>query len=159
MESFSILTYGVVLIIVGLGLYFWFKRPVFMKIITVVDGDTYIALNKKGKKIKIRLKGVDCPEIGQKGGLNAKTFCEKKVLKKWVKVLRFGSDRYGRCVAEIKFGNSLRRDLGDELVQAGLAYPLKNASYKQRILYTAAMLTRKGVHRDIFKMKPWNWRK
>lgn len=146
-------------LLLGVGLFVWRKLPRQIKIITVVDGDTFIGINRKGRKIKIRLKGVDCPELGQKGGLNAKAFCQNKINKKWVYALFDGVDRYGRKVAQIRYGNSFRRDLGDDLISAGLAYPLKNASFKQKIFYAGAFFKRKGIHRYFFKVKPWTWRK
>ncbi len=48
------------------------------KVVHVADGDT-ITVERDGKKVKIRLYGIDTPEKSQWYGQNAKTFTSSQV--------------------------------------------------------------------------------
>ena len=50
-------------------------------IIRISDGDTVILEDSKGVKHKIRLDGIDAPEIGQKYGMESKIYLEDLYLK------------------------------------------------------------------------------
>ena len=67
----------------------------------VIDGDTYIINNTK-----VRLFGVDAPELKQEFGLEAKEFVEHLILHKRVLVVLKSKDRYNRQVAEIYINGS-----------------------------------------------------
>ena len=51
------------------------------KVVHVADGDTITVL-KDGKRIKVRLYGIDTPEKAQWYGQNAKTFTSAQVMGK-----------------------------------------------------------------------------
>lgn len=55
------------------------------KVVHVADGDTITVL-RDGKKVKIRLYGIDTPEKAQWYGQNAKTFTSAQVMGKTVDV-------------------------------------------------------------------------
>lgn len=67
----------------------------------VVDGDTLIVA-RRGGEFRIRLYGVDCPELRTDAGLRAKALVERLALGKKVRLLLRGQDRYGRTVAEVR---------------------------------------------------------
>ena len=90
------------------------------KVVGVTDGDTLLVMHQ-GVAEKIRLAGVDCPEIGQEYGSRAKKFTADLVFGKKVKVLVKGKDKSGkRVVAEVLLQQG--DNLGHELVRAGLAW-------------------------------------
>jgi endonuclease YncB( thermonuclease family) len=72
----------------------------------VVDGDTLKVRIDLGFDVwrveKIRLRGVDTPELGTPGGKKAKTFVEKTLADAPFVVLRtYKTDRYSRYVADV----------------------------------------------------------
>jgi len=90
----------------------------------VHDGDT-ISVLKASRAVKIRLEGIDCPELGQDFGTRAKQFTSTLVFAKDVQVKEYYADRYGRMVARIYVEG---RDSSLELLRAGLAWHFKKYS-------------------------------
>jgi endonuclease YncB( thermonuclease family) len=101
----------------------------------VVDGDTVNVVTNEGTKLKVRLYGIDAPEIrhvnkragvvskpGQPYGEEAYRALEGKVLRKKVRVQVMDIDRYHRMVAVLYFGN---RDINREMVKEGWAWAYK----------------------------------
>jgi endonuclease YncB( thermonuclease family) len=80
---------------------------------------------KAGRAVKIRLEGIDCPELGQDFGTRAKQFTSGMVFGKDVEVKEDNLDMYGRMVARIYVEG---KDLCLELVRAGLAWHYKHYS-------------------------------
>jgi len=89
------------------------------KVVGVSDGDTITVLQNR-TPIKVRLHGIDCPEIGQDFGSRAKAFASEIVFGQVVKVMPRETDRYGRTVADVILVDG--RILNHELVRAGLAW-------------------------------------
>ena len=89
------------------------------KVVGVSDGDTITVLQNR-TPIKVRLHGIDCPEIGQDFGSRAKAFTSELVFGQVVKVVPRGIDRYRRTVADVILVDG--RILNHELVKAGLAW-------------------------------------
>jgi micrococcal nuclease len=89
------------------------------KVVGVSDGDTITVLQNR-TPIKVRLHGIDCPEIGQDFGSRAKAFASEIVFGQVVKVVPRETDRYGRTVADVILVDG--RILNHELVRAGLAW-------------------------------------
>ena len=87
------------------------------KVVGVSDGDTITVLQNR-TPIKVRLHGIDCPEIGQDFGSRAKAFTSELVFGQVVKVVPRDTDRYGRTVADVILADG--RILNHELVRAGL---------------------------------------
>jgi micrococcal nuclease len=90
------------------------------KVINVIDGNTFEMIAEDNENYKIKLYGIDCPEIGQEFGEKAKMFLAKKVLDKIVRVTIQGKDRWG-----IRLGIILIEGTSDpryELLNAGLAW-------------------------------------
>ena len=90
----------------------------------VIDGDT-IEVKKGATKIIVRLVGVDAPEAsrkkhepGQPYSQQAIQHLNKLVLNRTVDVKTFGTDRYGRALAEVFVGGN---NVNLEMVKAGLA--------------------------------------
>jgi micrococcal nuclease len=68
------------------------------KVVHVADGDTITVL-RDGKKIKVRLYGIDTPESKQWYGQNAKTFTSAQVMGKMVDVQEIDVDHYSEVDA------------------------------------------------------------
>jgi micrococcal nuclease len=122
-----------------------------MLLVTVIDGDTYMAVDLRGKRRKLRLYGVDCPELSQQFGSDAKLRVQQLSTNRWGKVRLRGKDKYHRFLADVRIEGI---DLGYALVRDGLAYPL-STSFRLRLAYLWATVLRKGVHSVWFSKKPW----
>lgn len=66
----------------------------------VYDGDT-VTLTSEKTKTKIRLYGIDAPEIAQPYGKESRNHLRKKILYKNVEVKVNGKDRYKRTIGTI----------------------------------------------------------
>lgn len=110
------------------------------------DGDTlrvkHLGLTGRGEKktLVIRIYAVDAPET-PKFGKPGQPFCDeatamaKKLVGRTVNVKLLSRDRYGRAVARVTYyENFKKRDLSDDLLQAGLArvYRAGGAQYDGR---------------------------
>jgi endonuclease YncB( thermonuclease family) len=94
------------------------------KVTRVYDGDTFRAVGHD-IEIKVRLAGIDAPEMsrkknesGQPFSTKAKQFLSGMILNKEVDIEGYGIDRYGRQLAVVFVGGM---DVNLELVKAGLA--------------------------------------
>ena len=71
-------------------------------VIRVVDGDTlHVRPDTGGRPHKIRMAGMDAPEICQSGGRSARDALARRVLHRRVEVITRASDDYGRDVARV----------------------------------------------------------
>lgn len=104
------------------------ESPTWMTDLTVetcTDGDTCRLKTQTGQTVKVRLVGIDAPEISKKKGrdrqpmsLESKTLINQWIQGKKVKVRNFGTDMYNRTLGEIIFE---KRNINLELVRSGLA--------------------------------------
>ena len=128
------------------------------QVISVHDGDS-LTVNHADRKIKIRLQGIDCPELGQAFGKKAKEAAVRLVKGKTVAVKPVGKDKYGRTLANVVLKDS--RSLNQELVRLGYAWWLRKYSKDQTLgkLETKARKGRLGLWAQEKPVPPWEWRK
>ncbi len=89
-------------------------------VIYVVDGDTvHVRPVAGGVLHKIRILGMDAPEICQAGGVASRQALQERVLKRFVTVRMQGIDVYGRDLATIYLS---REDVGKWMVRRGHAW-------------------------------------
>jgi endonuclease YncB( thermonuclease family) len=125
----------------------------------VPDGDT-IHIEKDLKKIKIRLYGIDCPEIKQSGGVSAKKRAKELISDERIKVEKKGYDRYGRMVGRVFVKGDI--DLGLKLVSEGLCWWYKKYARNDLDLEGAETKARSkkiGIWSRNNSLPPWEWRK
>jgi micrococcal nuclease len=119
----------------------------------VSDGDTLIAVSENVTRLRLRLLGIDAPEIphgakgGQPFGQEARQFLERLVAGRSIRVETFGPDVYKRILAVVWVGDI---NVNLELVRAGLAERYRGArcqAYCRELLEaeTQAMRTRTGM--------------
>jgi endonuclease YncB( thermonuclease family) len=117
--------FGVMLIL--LALFIWIPTTAsagLFKVVRVYDGDTVKAVGHD-IEIKVRLVGIDAPETskrklepGQPFGRKAEKYLAQLVLNKTVDIKGYGSDRYGRILAEIYIDD---KNINLEMVKTGYA--------------------------------------
>jgi endonuclease YncB( thermonuclease family) len=85
-----------------------------------MDGDT-VLLVRHGQlePVKLRIDGIDAPEICQPGGAQARDTMIRLALRKSVEVDDRGQDIYGRQVGRLSVDGV---DLGAEMVRSGMAW-------------------------------------
>ncbi len=127
------------------------------RVVGVHDGDTITVLQSE-RQYKIRLDGIDAPELRQAYGQVAKRFASDFAFGKTARVEVHGVDRYGRYLGEVFVGGlSLNR----ELVRLGLAWHYKQYSKDPILakLELEARARRIGLWKDAAPEPPWDYRK
>jgi endonuclease YncB( thermonuclease family) len=123
----------------------------------ISDGDTIFVM-KNGKAAKVRLEGIDCPELSQDFGTRAKQFTSSMVFRKTVIIKEYSRDTYGRMVVRVYIDGL---DLSLELVKAGLAWYF-NAFTSDPALAAAEKAARKqkiGLWSMPNPIPPWVYRR
>lgn len=138
----------------------------------VHDGDTVTVLDDNHKQHKIRLAGIDAPELKQAFGARSKQNLAALVFGRQVIVEWDKRDRYTRIVGKVwvqpsdcpTCGKTL--DAGHAQVISGLAWwyraYAKEQSAEDQGRYESAedeaRLRKWGLWRDAAPLPPWGWR-
>ena len=144
--------------------FFPVLADIFHGIVTSAhDGDTLTLQTDAGTK-KVRLAGIDAPELKQPFGPESRDALRQSVLNQSVTVDANKQDRYGRAVGKVLLNGE---DVNLKLVSAGLAWVytdyVKELSVEDREQYraaeTAANDARIGLWQDEQPVAPWTYRK
>ena len=134
-----------------------FLPPYQATVVAVHDGDTITV--RSTETVKIRLYGVDAPELKQPHGQASKQALSGLVYGKTIEVIPKNKDRYGRTVAQIKADGV---DVNNKMVALGAAWwytdYAKHDTIKQ-MLQTEAQGKRAGLWAEEHPMPPWEFRK
>jgi len=125
--------------------------------IRISDGDS-IAVWVHSKVVEIELDGIDCPEISQDFGKEAKDFTSSKIFKKKVTVHIKSYDSIGRVVGRVLIDD---KNLSLELIKAGLAwYDKQHGSDKTlKKAQKKAKKNKKGLWSKPNPVAPWIYKK
>lgn len=134
------------------------------RVVNVHDGDTITVLDESSTQHKIRLSGIDAPELGQAYGRASRNSLAEQIAGKTVSVIWNKQDKYGRTVGKILLEG---KDQCLEQVRTGLAWHYKKYESEQtpddRISYgeaeRTARVARVGLWQDREPFPPWEWRK
>jgi micrococcal nuclease len=133
-------------------------REVFQaECVGITDGDTLTVLRGK-RRIKIRLEGIDCPELRQSFGTRARQYTSSLVFGKKVTVSARYLDRIGRTVARVSVNG---KDTSVALIEAGLAWHYRHYSSDPLLAKAEEQARRlkKGLWSDRRPVPPWEWRR
>lgn len=133
---------------------------------SVHDGDTLTVHNKSQNiDVKIRLWGIDAPELDQEGGKESLSYLKTALENyKISKIEEMGKDRYGRTLAKIyiETSSSAIDELNLSIINYGWAWwyekYVQNAK-EYKIANELARQNKRGVYGDANAMPPWEWRK
>lgn len=90
------------------------------RVTRVFDGDTlWVQPLPDGRYRKLRLDGLDAPEICQDGGVAARDALAARVLQQVVTVRERATDDYGRALVRLEFAGA---DVGAWMVSQGMAW-------------------------------------
>lgn len=129
------------------------------KVVGVHDGDTLTLLTVTKQQIRVRLHGIDAPELTQAFGATAKTALSDLVFSKQVDVQVIERDRYGRTVGRVKVGKT---DVNLEMVRQGFAWWYRDYAKKDTALAAAeteAKQAKRGLWADASAQPPWEYRR
>jgi micrococcal nuclease len=129
------------------------------RVTRVHDGDTvWVKPQDGGRYRKLRLEGLDAPEICQDGGVASRDALAALVLEQIVTVSERAYDDYGRALAHISLAGD---DVGGWLVSQGHAwsYRWRNSLGPYEIEESRARSQRKGLFADPQAEIPRSFRK
>lgn len=134
------------------------------KVSRVIDGDTIELLAKTSKtnpynhiaKLKIRLYGIDAPELKQAYGKEAKEYLSALVLKQEVGLIIENKDKYDRFVGTLFLKG---QDINKEMVKNGYAHAYESFSKKYLAEQADAKMFKLGLWQDERVMSPSEFRK
>ena len=130
-------------------------------VIKINDGDTITVLSENNNKLKIRLYGIDCPEIDQAFGNKAKIFTEKLVQHQKVHIKKITIDQYKRIVALVYIDDIC---LNEIILAYGYAWVYRKYCKKPYIdkwmkYENHARKNSLGLWSEKDFIPPWNYRK
>lgn len=133
------------------------------RVVSVADGDTVTVLDAFNTEHKIRLMGIDAPEIEMPFGEWSRENLSSLVFGKQVIIEHGKQDRFGRIVGKIIVNGV---DVNLEQLKAGMAWhhmqnqraqaPVDQKSYSEAEEY--ARTIRQGLWADEKPIPPWDWR-
>jgi micrococcal nuclease len=128
------------------------------RVVGVIDGDT-IRVTHDLRSVKVRLYGIDCPELKQTGGKEARALVRRLAFGRVLHIESKGEDRYKRIIGRVHLlsGNTLSR----ELVKAGLCWWYKRYAPDDETLAeleAEARAEKRGLWVDHSPTPPWEWR-
>lgn len=137
------------------------KEIVEMKVIKIVDGDTFDGLTKEKQQVRVRLAAFDAPEKGQPYGKNSKQKLSELIFGKDVIVVLNGKSHYSRMIATVFTKDSV--DVVAEMLRLGMGWHFKR--FDSTPIYSeieeVARNQKVGLwHKDAHTpIAPWDWRK
>jgi len=126
-------------------------------VVGVADGDT-LTLRVDGKNVRVRLDGVDAPELNQPYGKSARRSLARLCRGKNATVVERGKDDEGRILGSVRCDDV---DANAEQVRLGMAWvhlryvPFGSPLYEAE---TNARLRKVGLWRGSEPVPPWEWR-
>ena len=127
------------------------------KVVTVHEGDR-LTIRHDGRNETIYIKDIDCPELKQAYGKQAKQAISAYVGSRDVVVRALKRSRNGVGTAEILLQDG--RNIGHELLKEGLAWARPDGGQDQRLeeMEQLAKAERKGLWSDPNPVAPWKWK-
>ncbi len=137
-----------------------------VRVTHVPDGDGIDGVEASGGTVRIRLHGIDAPELGQRNSLNSRNYLRYLVRMRCngrLRVERMGVDQYGRIIGvvypaqETVNATDFPVSLNELMVEAGLAYSIDEE-------YDDAEAEAQGHGVGVWKespkgeFRPWNYR-
>jgi endonuclease YncB( thermonuclease family) len=129
------------------------------KVIGVHDGDDITVL-RDGYPEKVRLYGIDCPELGQDFGTKAKKTTSELCFGKTVTVKVREYDRYGRTIGIVILPGNI--NLSEALVSKGMAWWYREYAPDSKRLAELEKNARKakvGLWSHPNPIPPWEFRR
>jgi endonuclease YncB( thermonuclease family) len=127
------------------------------RVVRVGDGDTLTVEDPSGRSYKVRLVGIDAPELAQPFGAESRQALLKQTRGKNVRVRWQEEDRYGRLLGDVYLGET---HLNESQVRSGWAWKYLRA--KSAALAAAERTAREkrlGLWAKENPTPPWEYRR
>ena len=126
------------------------------KVVSVHDGDTLTVL-VDGRQVKVRLQGIDSPELGQAYGQAAKRRLSDLAFGQAAEIEVSGKDRWSRTLGTVSVNGER---LAETMISDGLAWHYRRYSDDEQLAAAerAAKAARRGLWSDKAPVPPWEWR-
>jgi endonuclease YncB( thermonuclease family) len=132
--------------------------------VSVHDGDTITILDDSKGQHKIRLSGIDAPELGQPFGDASRQNLARYVFEREVVAQCPKRDRFGRSVCLVRVNGE---DVNLAQLRDGMAWHFKRYQDEQPLeereaygqMEEWARAQRNGLWRDKQRIPPWDWRR
>lgn len=130
---------------------------VVARVLMVHEGDR-LTIHHQGRKDMVYLRNVDCPELKQSYGKQAKRATAAYIANREVVVRDLKRDRQGRMTADVLLPDG--RQIAHELVKEGLAWVQPDGSDDQALkdMEELARAARKGLWAEPNPVPPWKWK-
>ncbi|HSS30829.1 MAG TPA: thermonuclease family protein [Nitrospiraceae bacterium] len=127
------------------------------RVVTIHEGDR-LTIRHDGRNETIYIKDIDCPELKQAYGKQAKHAISAYVGSRDVMVRALKRGRNGLGTAEILLQDG--RNVGHELLKEGLAWARPERGQDQSLedMEQLAKAERKGLWSDPNPVAPWKWK-
>ena len=131
-------------------------RPVW-RVEMINDGDTVTCLDTEGRRVRVRLVGIDAPELDQPKGRESRAALVAKLTGGLVRVEGDARDQHGRLLGTLRLDD---RDLNREMVAEGWAWAFTGFAEDSDLIAaeSAARRARRGVWADSQPLPPRQWR-
>lgn len=128
------------------------------KVTSIIDGNTLQVSGSDGQIYKLLLAGIDCPELNQAYGNEAKKCLEKLTLGKKVEFTVTGKDRMGNLLGVVLVNG--KNDPRIQLLKDGLAWmDEKNTQSDLGSHLSTSQLKKKGLWSEENPTPPWIYRR
>ena len=150
------------LLVVWLGRVKPYPWTFHARVTWVCDGDTVWVRTFWGRRLKLRLIGMDAPESNQNYGRESQRCLDRLVGGRFVKVTVICNDKYGRYVAKIMKGST---DVSLRMIEEGMAwaYVFSNVPKEDAKAYKAAAAKAKKEGKGLWYRgkpeAPWDYRR
>ncbi|MCE9518258.1 MAG: thermonuclease family protein [Verrucomicrobia bacterium] len=153
----SIIASCLVILLCGISTVQAATSTISGKVVGVHDGDTLTLLTDRNKEVRVRLEGIDAPEISQAFGKNSKQSLSDLAFGKMVKIVVSTTDDYGRKIGQV-YVDKLWVNL--EQVTRGMAWQYLQYSNDSRLRQGQSLAKAKhlGLWQDKNPAPPWDYR-
>lgn len=142
------------------------------RVLKIEDGDTVTVVTDAGRRLKVRLLGIDAPETGQPFGAASRRELSERLAGGRVRIEQSGVDAYGRVLGRILVpprdcrGCAATVDVNLAQVESGMAWWYRQYARDQRAAdrrryesaETRARGAGTGLWADDAPVAPWDWR-
>jgi micrococcal nuclease len=132
--------------------------PITGVVVGVHDGDT-MRIRTAHETIKVRLFGIDAPEIGQPFARASKDKLSALTFGKTVHLISHGKDTFNRQLADVLLEDDT--NVNQEMVRAGMALYFRRYVKSKQLesIENEARRNRRGVWSDDGMVPPWEYRR
>jgi len=127
-----------------------------VELVSVHDGDSVTVRNQAGEILKLRLKGIDAPELKQPFGRASRDSLAAKLDGASLRAELGNKDKYRRILAVLYVGNE---DINLWMVKQGWAWQYLSKREDMKEAELEARKDKLGLWEGDKPVLPWEWRK